>query len=518
MKFERKNALAIDPHYASADWNYTAAPMNEPVVVDGVALIEIRGPLSHHCDWFFESYDEIVQKVQAAHDCAEARSVLINGDTPGGEVSGCFSTARIMRQIADKSGKPMLWYVDGQTCSAGLALAMACDRVVLPPEGRFGSIGVIAELQSVAEQAAKQGVDVRLITSGARKADGHPLQPISDETVATIQESVDYEAALFMQWVSERTTIPVDTIQSWQAAVFHGQQAIDVGLADALTDDLGAHAMAAAPAEQGKKSMPGLANKAASASSAKKASLEEARKMLGELSSEDSDEGRAARKMLDASDAEGEEDEAPADKAPHKEPDGDEGEDEADDDASDDSDEDDAEDSADDDSAEDESDAKKAEDESRKAKAEDEAARKADADARTHLKSGAKDAAKLARRALASADRHRAAARQHRTLASVFASNARTQAVVANLGKTPRAKGPKAADALAGGRAKGTPPASAAVDPLASVPKNWRVLAGLDNSAEVVDLDSETPGLGALSPSAAKAAYDKIQATFKGAR
>lgn len=512
MKFERKGALAIDPHYANADWNYTTGAQNEPVVIDGVAIIEIRGPLSHHPDWFFESYDEIVQKVQAAHACPEARSVQVNGDTPGGEVSGCFSTARIMRRIADESGKPMIWYVDGQTCSAGLALAMACDRVVLPPEGRFGSIGVIAELQSVAAQVAKQGLDVRLITSGARKADGHPLNEITDETVATIQASVDYEADLFMQWVSERTTIPVDTIQSWQAGVFHGQQAIDVGLADELTDDLGAHAMAAALADKGNTSMPGQANTASAASTAKKASLEEARKMLGELASDDSDEGRAARKMLDASDAKAEEDTAPPADAPKESPE-DKGAA-----ATDDSDEDDAAAATDDAFAEDQTDEEKAKAEASAAKACDAAAAKADADARAALKSGAKDAAVKARQALALADKHRAAAKQHRSLASVFASNARTQAMVASLAKQPKAQAPKAADSLAASRATGTPSAAKGTSALDNVPASWKQLAGLGNSAEVVDLESETPGLGALSPTDAKAAYDRIQATFRGSK
>jgi ClpP class serine protease len=507
MKFTRRGTLAIDPTHASVEWDYAAPAEKQYHCADGVATITIRGPLSHHPDWYFESYDEIVERVRAAHADPEVRVVYITGDSPGGEVGGCFSSARIMRRIADESGKPMIWYVDGQTCSAALALAMACDRIVLPPEARFGSIGVIAEVQSFAEQAARSGVDVRLITSGARKADGHPLASISDETVAAIQEAVDRDAEIFWGWVSERTTIPVATISSWQAAVFHGQQAIDLGLADAIADDFSGRAMAAEATKKDDNNMPGIANNQAT-TSAKKASLEEARKMLGELASDDSDEGRAARKMLDASDAKVEGEEEPE----HKEPDGDEAS------AADDEPGTDAADDSDDTSAEDKSDEEQAKAEASAAKACRAAAAKAETEARAILRTGAKDCAKRADAKLAEADRLRAKANDHSRSARIFESNARTQALAAKAIKRSAVVQATPAAALAGTAARGTAaetPVAKATAP--ALPPYMLRAAGL-GSAQAVDTSVEGIQLGAISPEQANEAYGKLQAQIKAVK
>jgi ClpP class serine protease len=173
------------------------------------------------------------------HDAfaSSAKIVFVAGDTPGGDVSGCFATARELRRLADASGKLLVWYLDGQTCSAGLALAIAADIVAVPEEARLGSIGVIAELTSVKDAARRVGQQTRLITSGERKADGHPLAEITDDVEAAVQASVDYEANLFYEWVSERRGIPVETIRGWQAKIFHGQEAVDVGLADEVMSE-----------------------------------------------------------------------------------------------------------------------------------------------------------------------------------------------------------------------------------------------------------------------------------------
>jgi len=319
MKFERTGAVAIDESYLSADWQYDAAPKTEVPVVNDVALLTVRGPLVHHDEWYWDSYDAILRRAAAAFGMTP-KAVLISGSSPGGEVSGCFSGARELRSMADHYGIPLVWYVDGESCSAALAWAMACDYVVLPPEGRFGSIGAVVEVCSYAGVDEKYGIDRRIIASGARKADGNPGQPLTDDSVAAIQASVDFVAEKFFEWVSLRTGVPVETIRSWEAGIFHGQQAIDLGIADALEDDASAINFARNRAETLEKEsegsiMPGAKNR----------SFASVLASLTAIAAEGGANAERANAALAAVEPkEGAEDSEPKEDAEDSEPDGDE--------------------------------------------------------------------------------------------------------------------------------------------------------------------------------------------------
>jgi ClpP class serine protease len=496
MIFRRQGSVMLDP--SACGFDFTVSESRVPLTysaADGVATVSVRGPLSHHAESWDVSYDEIASCVAAALADSAVQVVYISGDTPGGDVSGCFSTARILRQRADAAGKKLVWYVDGQTCSAGLALAVACDVILVPPEARIGSIGVIAELVSQAAAVAAQRVDCRLIVSGARKSDGHPCAMITDDTVAAVQSSVDVEAQLFFSWVSERRGIAVDTIASWNAQVFHGQEAVSLGIADRIANDAEAYAFAVALA--GDNTMGAATNKAAS-------SLDDARKMLGDLSGEDSDEGRKARKALDALDAEDAEDEDPKPSepdAPHKEPDGDEG---AEDDGDSDGDSD-AEDDGDSD-AEDDGDSD-AETEEARAKAASSAAVQCVARAKVVLRRGGSKAAVEALRLMHKADCLRAEAKNAKRFAAVFRASAKAVATAM------KRSTPTHADALAGARASGTSPAAPAKSPLSSVPQSMLVAAGLARPASAIDI-SGASGIGLVSPEEAARIYKETQAAF----
>jgi ClpP class serine protease len=461
VKFKREGALAITPKALGFDWLFDEKPQAGIKRVGSLAVIEIRGPMVHHDEWRWESYDAIIQRAAEAFG-SDATAVLISGDTPGGEVSGLFDTARELRRLADASGKPFSWYVDGQTCSAGMGLAVAADTIIVPEEGRIGSIGVIAEIWNQQAAAEAHGAKCVLVTSGARKADGHPMNPITEDTISAIQASVNEEAAIFYAWVSERLGIPSEEIQGWEAGIFHGAKAVAIGLASSIGTFTDALSMledditSGTPAGEQQETSGMVRIKKHSAASAivagagggvtpagSRAESDDMKKLRGDLgkkAGEDSEEGRRARRALDAMD----DDENDGDE---KENEGDEGEDDegSDDSASSSEGEDDA--AA---KAETEDESKKAEDESKKAKkaqddakkSEDDAvdeARKAEdedakarsaatfAEAKQHMAQAAKCRARI--KALrASAENLRRQAQVHQSCASVHASLAKSRA------------------------------------------------------------------------------------------
>ncbi len=246
--------LAIDPDAIGA--LYGRFDSEEVQVVGGSGVLTIHGPLDHHAGYWFDSYDAIRQRFDKAID-SDAERLILKIDSPGGYVSGCFELARYMRQRADESGKRLIAYVDGMACSAAYAIACACDEIIVPSTGRVGSIGVIRVVADMTAMAEKAGVQFHVITSGKRKADGHPFKHTDEEAIKSMQAEVDELAGVFFSWVAERRGIDIEKIQKLEARCLIGDSAVKFGLANSVGsfDDLTASLTAGASHGDGATAM-----------------------------------------------------------------------------------------------------------------------------------------------------------------------------------------------------------------------------------------------------------------------
>jgi signal peptide peptidase SppA len=295
-RFERRGQLAL----AAAAWGleFEIAPAPAIVQQGPVAVVSVRGPMTHHSDWFCDSYDAIRERAAAAFASA-AEVVVLDIDSPGGDCSGCFETARALRAMADASGKPFLAYANGMACSAGYALACAADKLFLAEESIVGSVGVISVAVDLTEMDRQMGVGFKAFTSGKRKADGNPHVPMTEEAGAAIQATVDGLAEIFFAWVAERRGLSVDQVRALEAGVLHGSAAVSAGLADEVVSF----------AEVVRRAAAGEAGGAAAKE--QRVTMEEIRKALAALAEGDDKEAAAeAKRALAALDAEeGDEDE-----------------------------------------------------------------------------------------------------------------------------------------------------------------------------------------------------------------
>lgn len=227
---------ALDSVRAAA-FTPKAETRSAPYVRDGnVAVVSIEGPLAQRAwsCWVFEGdgYDAIQARVFAALEDRTVSAVVLRIDSPGGEVAGCTEAVRAIQAAKKTAGKPIVAYADEMACSAAYELACACDEIVVPDSGYAGSIGVIATLLDESKALELEGVAVNLVTSGARKADGHSAQPLSAEARAAIQAEVDHLAGIFFNVVAESRNIAVADVRALEAGVFLGADAVAKGLAD----------------------------------------------------------------------------------------------------------------------------------------------------------------------------------------------------------------------------------------------------------------------------------------------
>ena len=230
-RFDKKGVLAI----ASAHWGIDI-DVHEPQPFyeeNGIAVVEICGPITHHNEWIFDSCDSIKARVAAAL-ASSCKAVVLEIDSPGGDATGFIDTARELRALARESKKPLIAYSSGLLASAAYGLACAADQIVVSSTATAGSVGVIAHMVDATSLDRMLGTKWALVTSGARKADGNPHEPLSNEAVAALQVQVDQLAEEFYALVAEARPMRAADIRALEANTFIGTDAKARGLVDAV--------------------------------------------------------------------------------------------------------------------------------------------------------------------------------------------------------------------------------------------------------------------------------------------
>ncbi len=204
-------------------------------IIEGVARIEISGTLVNKLGLLggysgLTGYDGIRQNFMVALDDPEVKGIVLDIDSPGGEVAGCFDLVDAI--YAARGTKPVIAILNESAYSAAYALASAADYITVPRTGGAGSVGVIAMHVDLSKAIKNAGMKVTFVTYGARKKDGHPEIPLDPEAKAAWQTDVDTMGELFVSTVARNRGIDVQRVIDTQAGCYMGQKAVDIGFAD----------------------------------------------------------------------------------------------------------------------------------------------------------------------------------------------------------------------------------------------------------------------------------------------
>jgi len=204
-------------------------------VISSVAVIDVFGALVHRSrmdadSTFLLGYQEVMRQFQAAQDDRTVESVVMNFDTPGGEVAGAFDAADMIYQA--RGNKPIHSIVSDMAASAGYLLASAGDTVTVTQTGFTGSIGVVMRHADWSVAFDNAGINVTHIFAGDRKIDGNPYEALPEDVRARFQEEIDTLYGMFVDAVARHRDMSAEDIQKTEAAVYMGAAGVKVGLAD----------------------------------------------------------------------------------------------------------------------------------------------------------------------------------------------------------------------------------------------------------------------------------------------
>ena len=201
-----------------------------------IAVIDVKGTITSETDSFGTSIANsatIVKLIRAAAKDDSVKAIIVDLDTPGGEVTASDEIYHELKIC----GKPVVAMMNSMAASGGYYVACGANKIVANQNTLTGSIGVIISTVDVSALLDWAKVKPEFYTSGKMKAMLNPALPTTEEEAKVIQALVMDVYSDFAGIVSEARNIPLEKITNGELGdgrVFDGKQALANGLVDEL--------------------------------------------------------------------------------------------------------------------------------------------------------------------------------------------------------------------------------------------------------------------------------------------
>lgn len=189
--------------------------------------MDLSGPGGTSCE-------SLTQQLRQAANDPNVKAIVMDMDTPGGDVSGVDELAT---EIYNARKQKKITAISNCLCaSAGYYLASQATEMVVSPSSLTGSIGIYTMHEDDSKYLDEMGVKLTLIKFGENKAEGNNFEPLSDTALAHLQEMVDTFGVMFEKAVARGRKISQADVHGkfGQGRVFDAKQAVKIGMADRI--------------------------------------------------------------------------------------------------------------------------------------------------------------------------------------------------------------------------------------------------------------------------------------------
>jgi protease IV len=164
---------------------------------------------------------------------SKAAGVLLSIDSPGGTTTGAEAVYLALRKLAEK--KPVVAVVGNTAASGAYIAALGADQIFVRGGSLVGSIGVLAEIQSVYKGLDMIGVKVDEFKSSPLKNAPNNFEPTSEAARSAVMALIDDNYVWFKGLVKERRGLTDEELAKVaDGRVFTGRQAVPLKLVDAF--------------------------------------------------------------------------------------------------------------------------------------------------------------------------------------------------------------------------------------------------------------------------------------------
>lgn len=218
------------------DYLYATTPTTPPtsnqvgvIVAQGTIMPGEQGP-------GLVGADTVVELIRVAQADDRIKSVVVRIDSPGGSALASEEIRAALAQL-QQAGKPVVVSMGGTAASGGYWISASADEIWASPSTVTGSIGVIGIIPTFENALDYLGVGVDGVGTTVLSRAGDPLSGLNDTMKTIFQSNVDDAYRRFLQLVADGRNMSVpDVDRIAQGRVWTGEQALQLGLVDALGD------------------------------------------------------------------------------------------------------------------------------------------------------------------------------------------------------------------------------------------------------------------------------------------
>ncbi len=214
---------------------WQAFSYNSPAISPSMphtAMVSIKGEIASEGDG---SAQNIMAAMRSALEDSGSQALVLLINSPGGSPVQAGLINDEIHRLKALHKKPIYVVVEESCASAAYYIAAAADKIYVDKASIVGSIGVLMDGFGFTGLMDKLGVERRLMTAGANKGFLDPFSPQTDAQRKHAQAMLDQIHSQFIQVVRQgRGERLKETPEMFSGLFWSGQQAVDMGLADAM--------------------------------------------------------------------------------------------------------------------------------------------------------------------------------------------------------------------------------------------------------------------------------------------
>ena len=206
-----------------------------------IAVIDVQGVIAFDDSPFASDSTAdprlICARIRRAAEDKDVKAIIINLNTPGGEVVAADEIYAEIRRFRQKTGKPAIALMRTMAASGGYYIAAACKPIIANKLTLTGSIGVIISTFNYHQLFDRLGLQTEIYASGKMKDMLSGARARTKEEITLVKNMVNETYSEFVRIVAESRKIPVDRIRQSEIGdgrVFSSEQALKLGLIDSF--------------------------------------------------------------------------------------------------------------------------------------------------------------------------------------------------------------------------------------------------------------------------------------------
>ena len=202
-----------------------------------VAIIDFSGKIGTDCASDI-NFANMKPYIDSAFAQPNLEAVILKINCPGGSPVQCELISTYIQSKIEATKTPVMAFVEEMAASGGYWIACAGSKIYAARSSMVGSIGVIMQSMGFDKILEKLGVEPRIYTSGENKAIMNPLNPVTEEDEAIMQELLGDLHQQFIDYVKksrgDRLSKDQDTLFSGQVWTANASMKQKLGLVDGI--------------------------------------------------------------------------------------------------------------------------------------------------------------------------------------------------------------------------------------------------------------------------------------------